>query len=171
MTDEELERRVADLEEALSELRRELREPTFRLRPPTPRNVLRLVGDHAIPALIAALEAQIHALELLEDALAVAGATDRGSSEVEDRVAAAGDRVLDRLDRTLADLQRALAARDVPPDAEARAVLADARELRDEVQAELGTSETTADRVDVEEELRTIKRDVDEGADDPDGPG
>lgn len=167
MADDDLERRVDELESTLADLRRELGRPSPRRRPPTPGELLGLAGEYAIPALIAGLEAQIRALELLEATLAAGRTVDENRTAVEDRVGDVGSRVLARLDETLADLERALTAGDLPREEEARAILADARSLSREVRSELAAEEASRDRVqvDVDDELRTIKRDLDDAQD------
>jgi len=165
MPEEDLERRVAELETALRERKRERRPrgPLGLPRPPTPRELLRAADEHAIPATIASLEATIHALELLRLAIR-ADDRRRESSERAERIGAAA---LSRLDDALADARDALEGR--PTDEEARRLLAETRRLRDDIEsrvretegeseAQEGDADDSMDpRVDVESELRSLK--------------
>ncbi len=180
MTDDDLERRVAELEDALRGLRTEVRRPPRGPlglpRPPTPGELARAADEHAIPAAIASLEAAIHALELLRLGLRAAnperrrlgGRSERPRSETAERV---GRAALDRLDRALDDAVDALEG--TPTDPESREVLAEARRLREEIAERVEkadadterTDEEAADEsktdagpeVDVESELQSIK--------------
>jgi len=184
-----------DLSEELSvtlrDLRDELRTPRgpFGLpRPPTPREVLRFTESYAIPTAVAVLEANIRALELLAAAIR---AVEGGASDAErarDRAESVSRATLERLDDALVSLQDALEGR--PENDEARRLLDEARELRAEIDDRLRETPRSADRggtggadpdkttrnvhevpVDVESELDSIKRDLDEsdGGDEDDG--
>jgi hypothetical protein len=176
MTDDDLEARVSELEDALRELRREVerppRGPLGLPRPPTPGELARAADEHAIPAAIASLEATIHALELLRLGLRTgspgrdrtSGKTSRG--ETAERV---GRAALDRLDRALDDAVDALEGR--PTDPESRELLDEARRLREEIAERVeDAAEGNANRkdetpsetedspqVDVDAELQSIK--------------
>lgn len=152
---------VADeLAGTLRELRTEMRDGRRPLRPPTPRELLRFTDEYTIPALVASLEAAIRALELLQGAIRLVEGRPAGRDRPD--VAAAGRATLDRLDALLAELQDAFEGE--PPDPEARRLLADARELRDELGDRLDAGHTAGEGVpvDVESELRSIKDEYDE---------
>ncbi|WP_254544045.1 DUF7547 family protein [Halomarina pelagica] len=104
------------------------RRPT----PPRPGEFVRFTEEYTIPTLIAFLEANVRALELLRGVLRLAGgrglpATDREN----ERVATAGRRALDGVDAVLDDLQDAFEGR--PTDENARTLFDDARALRREI--------------------------------------
>jgi len=136
---EDLSRLVAELVTTLEDLEDELEPPDERpLRPPTPGELRRFTSDVAIPGLILVLESNIRALRLLQRALRLSEGADRTRRETEELGARARDvseTTLDRLDSALADLQDAVEGR--PEDDEAADLLADARELRSEVQTRL----------------------------------
>lgn len=183
-----LDEQMAELEDALKDVRDELRSgdrPRPRLRPPTPGELLQLTREYAIPAAIATLEAQIKALELLREVLGSVQAGNRarvGTAEASDRVAQVGRTTLQGVERALDRLEREMAAGGLPDDPEARDLLGEARDLRDEVDARLaqmGESEArtterpepvdTGDsvRIDVESELETIRDQVERHEEDP----
>lgn len=167
-TNASLREEVTELTRTLQSLQREL-EPGDRrlLRPPTPRELRRFTTEVTIPAAILVLETNVRALQLLQRALR--HPDDRRSSPA-DPVSTAGRRAvdasltaLDRLDDTLAELQRSLEP-DAPDD-RLDELLAEARRLQDRVATELRAGpEPTADTVpiDVEAELASIKDDLDE---------
>jgi hypothetical protein len=203
---------TAELSDTLESLHTELLDdpagdrPPGLPRPPSPSQLLRFTERYTIPTTIALLEAAIRSLELLAAVLravdgrpidAVSGRTGEQSPIVgRDRLAEASRETLRRLDDALADLQSA--ARAEPSNPEVERLLADARDLRTEVDARLaeatdpdtssptdedeGPSEDTRERpdperveIDVDEELASIKRSVDETSDesekaDGDGP-
>ncbi|MFB6136472.1 MAG: hypothetical protein ABEJ04_06900 [Halobacteriaceae archaeon] len=172
---EDLRERVAELESALAELQSRVggpsRGPRGLPRPPTPGELRRLTADYTIPALVATLEAQIRALELLRELL---HATDPArSSGARDRVAELGEDALGGVADVLDDLERVLAAEETPADPEARELLSEARRLRGEIRDRL--AEVPAERarerererergteIDVEAELETIKEELDD---------
>jgi hypothetical protein len=188
-THERLDERMADLEDALKDVRDELQggnRPRPRLRPPTPGEMLQMTREYAIPAAIATLEAQIKALELLRELLGSVQAGNRaraGTAQASDRVAEVGRATLEGVERALDRLEREMAAGGLPDDPEARDLLGEARDLRDEVDARLARmgqidTETqdrteTAEggdsvRIDVESELETIRDQVDTQEEDED---
>ncbi|MFB6218683.1 MAG: hypothetical protein ABEH77_05815 [Halobacteriaceae archaeon] len=170
-TDEELAARVEELSEAVEQLRAEFatppRGPLGLPRPPTPREVARFTADYTIPAAVASLEAAARALELLQ---AVLRAAEEGS-RARGRAERAGEAVLDRLDDALAELQAAIEGSDLPPDPAARELLEEARRLSRETGESLADAEAAEEQsddessVDVEEELETIRREVEDGED------
>lgn len=176
MTDparDDLEDRIDELEETLDALREELapeRGPMGLPRPPRPREFLRFTDEYAIPAAVAAMRANIRALELLQAGIRVtdrdraAGEAERAGRAVRDRATEAGSATLDRLDRALADLESAMEGRGTPANPEARDLLSEARrlndEIRDRVAVEAGGRESEAVRIDVESELETIREEV-----------
>jgi len=133
--------------------------------------LLRLTERRAIPALVAALEAQIRALELLQDVIRVAegrpprrDGADRDPPRTGERAGAVGRAALDRLDDVLAELESALATGE-SSDPQARELLGEARDLRADVEAQLSPDAGDREReevpVDVEAELDSIKRELD----------
>ena len=205
-----------ELAETLEALREELTEPRrgpFGVpRPPRPAELLRFTEQYTIPALISLFEASIRTLELLaagirlvdgrpvstdDDRDRVVAAFEAAGREGGDRLAAASQTTLRRLDDALAELQAAAAGGD-PGDEEIRELLSEARSLRAEVSDQLaaatdasdisspdskgGTTDAGTDTsddaagtdvsssevgIDVDEELASIKRTVD-GDDDGD---
>lgn len=209
--DEDLTVLVTDLEDTLRQLRTEVGErdrvssrPRSRPdgpalpRPPSPREVLRFTETYTIPTAVAFLEAAIRGLELLGGAIRLLdgrdprtpGRTGDGGSVLTDVSAAAGERAaasgreaLARVDDALAELQRTYEGE--PTDPTARRLLADARELRGEIDDRLSAMERsgTADRddrdgvngadrgptVDVDAELASLREQAgrDEDTDEP----
>lgn len=194
--DDDLEERVDELQRSLEELRREIgprapRGPGGLPRPPTPRELIRLADRQAIPAAIAALEANIRALELLQGALRLAD-PERGAQAEADRTRERAEdlsrRSLDRLDDTLRDLQEAVRGDTLPPDSDAREIIEQARRIRAEIDDGIGeaerertrgrrdTDETDDDdigddavdrgvEIDVEDELDSIRAELEEDRD------
>lgn len=180
-TDADLRRQVSGLIDALEDLQREL-EPgdRRRLRPPTPRELLRFTSEVGIPAAVLVLETNVRVLKLLQRTLRMAAGedgSDRPPSQIQDRVASLSRETLDRLDTAFGEI--GAAASGEPADEEVRRLLDRARDLRDEVEAELASgSPTDSDLgrplgessepvdIDVERELDAIRDQVDE-----DGPG
>ncbi|QPV62968.1 hypothetical protein I7X12_20025 [Halosimplex litoreum] len=166
-------------------------------RLPTPRDLRRFTSEVAIPGFILILETNIRALRLLQRALRLADGAETASRETEqlrERAKSASESTLSRLDEALVGLQDAVEGR--PNDDEAAELLDDARELRAEIHRRIresapedsdvdrasggaedessdpdGRSDADGDdavSVDVDAELESIKRDLDElpGADD-----
>jgi hypothetical protein len=194
---------TAELSDTLESLRTELLDestserPPGLPRPPSPSRLLRFTERYTIPTTIALLEAGIRSLELLAAVIravdgrpidAVSGRTgERSPIAGRDRLAETSRETLRRLDDALTDLQSA--ARGEPSNPEVQRLLAEARELRSEVDARLaeaidpdtGSSPTDEDEepaedtlerpdperveIDVDEELASIKRSVDETSD------
>jgi DNA-binding transcriptional MerR regulator len=180
-SDEDLARLAADLARSLRDLQREL-EPgeRRRLRPPSPKELLRFTDEVAIPAAILVLETNVRALRLLQRAIRLADPdrdrTGGRDTAVRDRAVQLSQTTVRKLDDVLADVQDAVEGR--PTDDEAERVLAEARSLRDEIDdrlaAETEATEGEADTttaatvpVDVDAELQSIKDDLD--GDDSDG--
>lgn len=180
---DDVEARLDELEETLSALRDELestRGPAAFPRSPRPRAFLRFTDQYAIPAAIAAMRANIRALEVLRagiratDTSRTSRAADRSAR---DRATGAGRASLERLDGALADLESAMTGPGTPASPEARELLSEARrlnrEIRDRVALEEGRSARDAVRIDVESELESIREEVaedDEPADDGETP-
>lgn len=169
----ELEERIDELEATLEDLRDEIgprRGPMGLPRPPSPRDVLRFTDDYAIPAAIAALEANVRALELLQAGIRATDterAVDETGRAVRDRASGVGRASLDRLDRALSDLESALEGPGMPRNSEARDLLTDARRLNEEIRDRVQTGERPVDRgtdrggavrIDVESESETGER-------------
>ncbi|MFO7925133.1 MAG: DUF7547 family protein [Halobacteriota archaeon] len=200
---------TTELSDTLESLRAELvngprgDRPPGLPRPPTPTELLRFTEHHTIPATIALLEAAIRSLELLAAVLrvvdgrpmdAVSGETSsRSPLGGRDRLAETSRETLRRLDDALVEFQSA--ARGEPSNPELQRLLAEARDLRSEVDARLaeatdaggdsapvdeagdnsantrGGSDPDHVEIDVDEELASIKRSVDEDSDsENDGP-
>ena len=146
--DDELVDAVRELTRTIDALRVELDEPRrgFRpsIQPPTPRELLRLTDEVAVPAALAVLEASVRTLEAFQRGLQLVrterAARDRTASAAEatsDRASALRETTLSQLDTVLAELQRAVSEGRVPADEEARDLLTEARELRDDVDTRL----------------------------------
>ncbi|GAB3664160.1 DUF7547 family protein [Halopiger thermotolerans] len=190
--DDELSDAIRELTRTLEDLRREL-EQSGRggrgrardrggwrppLRPPTPRELLAFADEVAVPAALTVLESSVRALEAFQRGLKLV----RTERDVRDRTAdaatASGERAdrlrettLERLDTALAELQRAALEGTLPADDEARSLLADARDLRDEVDARLreATSDAAATRTRTDADSSAVEIDIEEGAPDGDG--
>lgn len=172
--EDDLDVLVADLVGVLRELERSFEPETVAgiPRPPTPREMARFTSEVAIPGAILVLRTNVEALRLLQRTLRMAdgrAADERVTASVVGARARSVTRAtLSRLDDALADLQAAVEGR--PEDDDARALLGRARELRDDVDARLAAAEEEEGTemsgrdvpVDVEAELRSIKRTVDE---------
>lgn len=205
-SDDDLADLAHDLAGTLEELRRELRTqaprgPLGLPRPPTPRELLRFTDEFAIPTAIAVLEANIRALELLQGTIRLAE-TEREAADrtrrTRDRAEAVSRTTLDRLDDALHDLQRAASEGALPPNADARRIIEDARALRTDLEERLREAEADVDAtrrrardegtvidvegpddstdgdaeggpdIDVEEELDSIRADLDRAPDEED---
>lgn len=146
--DDELADAVRELTRTLEDLRQELdgssRRRRPRLRPPTPRDVLAFADEVAIPAALAGLESSIRALEAFQRGLELVRTEREVRDRTTDAATAAGTRAdevrettLSRLDTVLSELQRAASSGALPADEDARDLLAEARQLRDEVDSRL----------------------------------
>lgn len=164
---DDLEARLDRLESTLEELRDEVMQDERidrgrRAVEPAAETALRLTERLAVPAAVAALEANVRALEFVQDRLRELEGREERAREGP-RVS---ERMLDRLDDALGRMDDAIAESDLPQNAEARRLLERARELnadvRDRVQS---TGPDPADQevvtIDVEEELDQIRDDVD----------
>jgi hypothetical protein len=114
-------------ERPVDDRRRTRRADRDRPSIPGPGRFLRFTEEYTIPALIAFLEANIRALELLQGLLRL---LDRGET-TERRVESVGRRTLDGVDDLLSDVQGAIEGR--PSDDRARDLLDEARSLRAEI--------------------------------------
>ena len=182
---------IANLVRTLQELESEFepRTESGLPRPPSPRELMRFTSDVGIPGVILLLRTNIEALKLLQRALRLADGraptTGTGSTEVRKRAEQLSRTTLSRLDGALADLQDAVEGR--PEDEDARELLDEARDLRNDVERKLderangdapsleenGESAPDDSReddsvpVDVDAELRSIKDQFDDGPDEP----
>ncbi|PSP85501.1 hypothetical protein BRC96_01855 [Halobacteriales archaeon QS_6_64_34] len=167
---------LAELVRTLQDLQREVEPRTEqgRPRPPTPEELIRFTSDVTIPAAILVLKTNIEALKLLRRALRLAGGrppTETRSGGVQERATQLSRATLARLDDALSDLQGAVEGQ--PPDAEARELLIEARQLRESLAERLAESqatnsddaEVTEVPVDVDAELRSIKDDIEDVSD------
>lgn len=168
--DPDLAELVGELAGAVDELQSELAESRGPPRPPTPRRLARFTSEVTIPAIILVLETNVRALRLLQRTLRIAEGQGGDATTARDRASSLGQRTLTRLDGALSDLQDAVA--QDPPDEEVGDLLQRIEDLQAEVDARLDATDATSDGpnepvgVDVEEELRTLKDDVDDDADD-----
>ncbi|OAQ53726.1 hypothetical protein HTG_05550 [Natrinema mahii] len=151
--EDELVDAVRELTRTIDALRAELEESgprRPRLRPPTPRELLRATDEVAIPAALAVLETSVRALEAFQRGLRVVR-TERDVREQTSAAAAStGERAdrlrettLSSLDTVLSELQRAASTGQLPADDEARDLLAEARDLRDDVDSRLRAAAET----------------------------
>lgn len=143
-TRDDLDDRLDELEAAVADLREELRPARGVPRPPRPREVLRFTDEYAIPAAIAALEANVRALELLRAGIRSSDperAADEAGREVRDRASGVGRASLERLDRALEEVESAIEGSGLPRNREARDLLVDARRLDEEVRDVLEAGE------------------------------
>lgn len=194
---------AAELEALREELRRERRGPFGLPAPPRPGELLRFADERAIPFAVAVLEANIRALELLQGAIRLVESGRNAGTEAaaaRERARSVSRASLERLDDVLADLEAVVTSSETPPDETAADIVTEARRLREELADALsdardggepetsggGEDETTgtavtdagddgdtAPQVDVEGELESIKRELDEMDDQPphgDGP-
>lgn len=183
---EELADRVAALEERLSDLQADLQRRDGERGPriPTPRDLLRATDDHGIPALIAILQAHIHALRLLQRTIRLLAPADSETASSSPRSPAlrrATRSLASQLDELLADLDEATTSTEPsrldPLVQEAQDIRAELGALTDEAAAD-ARPETPDDRrhdeggdgeepdadpdptIDVDAELRSIKSDL-----------
>ncbi len=186
---DELAERVADLEVALREIQTELQDEQVSRGPrlPSPRDILRVTDQHAIPGIIALLEAHIHALRILQRTIRMIDggqvASDQ-SREVSTSLQRATNSLSEQLDRLVQDLDR---ARTTTDRSGLESLIDEAREIRNELAAVSSpespdeTTDASAEpdpdetddspSIDVEEELRSIRSEVDEGAENDDEDG
>ncbi|WP_129115066.1 DUF7547 family protein [Halegenticoccus tardaugens] len=153
--DDDLADLLDDLGTTLEELRRELRaSPDYRrgrrrrrFRPPTPREILRFTEEYTIPTVIAVLEANIRALELLGRLLRLAD-PERALREESDAARTRMDAVrrdaVDGLEGALSELRAALSEADLPENPESRSIIEDARELADEIESQIAAGRDRA---------------------------
>ncbi|WP_293033822.1 hypothetical protein [Natronococcus sp.] len=180
--DDDLANAIRELTRTIEELRTELEEPSRRgprfpaPRPPTPRELLRVADEVAIPALVATLESSVRTLEALQRGLEIVRTEREVRDRVDESTGRAGTRAndvrratLSQLDTVLAELQRAAADGSLPADEDARELLVEARELRDEVDGRLrraveGRDESDEDgpiRIDIDQPDGTTETDED----------
>ncbi|RLM33972.1 hypothetical protein [Haloarcula sp. Atlit-120R] len=174
-SDDDLTALITDLVTTLQELETEV-EPTTDSglpRPPTPGELLRFTSDVTIPAVILVLKTNIEALKLLRRALRMAEgrptSTGSASDEVRQRASELSRATLSRLDGALTDLQQAVEG--TPEDEEARELIQEAQQLRNQIRDRLANEPGVSDEmhseqatdvpVDVDAELRSIKDEID----------
>ncbi|WP_192498445.1 DUF7547 family protein [Halorussus halophilus] len=199
---EELDERVADLEARMRDLRTEMTRPPEGPmglpRPPTPREVLSFTGEYAIPTVIAILEANIRALEMLQQVVKVLdpnhSVTEEGRDRLESRAADASRATLDRLESALGEVETAINEGNLPREGEARDILQDARRINRDIRDRVRESQERADEAranereerdrdsaraqdrdapptDIEDRGTTIELDGDDGDDEEDDRG
>lgn len=184
--DRDLQAEIDELTATVERLQSELQRSRKRRRPllpppPSAAELRRFTSEVAIPGLILLLETNVRALKLLRRTLRLADDGERtGSHDVQGRAADLGTEALARLEDALAQAQDALEGQ--PPDGEARELLAEARDLRADIESQLqargeeGATDSDPDdrtsapgpEVDVEAELRSIKDQVEDDGDDTD---
>jgi hypothetical protein len=128
---------------------------------PAAETALRLTERLAVPAAVAALEANVRLLEFLQDRLRAIEAREAGETRA--TTTDVSERLLGRLDDALARMEDAIAEADLPADAEARRLLERARDLNEEVRERAAGAEPPRQDVvtiDVEEELDQLREDV-----------
>ncbi len=166
---DDLEARLDRLEATLEELRDTVLDDERvrsgrRAAKPAAETALRLTERLALPAAVAALEANVRALTFVQDRLRELEERDR-TGEAPLEPSRVSERMLDRLDDALGGMERAIEDSSLPQNAEARRLLERARELnadvRDRVQEAGGADEESeAVTIDVEAELDQLKDDV-----------
>lgn len=165
---DDLEERIARLEETLAELDDAMeaddRVEAGRRGPATATEAaLRLTERLAVPAAVAALEANVRLLEYLQDRLRTLEEREPAGAPTATEVS---ERALDRLDEAIVRMEDAIADADLPRDAEARQLLRRARDLNDEIRSRVGESAAGAPtgpdvvEIDVEEELDEVREEV-----------
>lgn len=174
----ELDERLEELEATVADLREELegrRGPMGVPSPPRPREFLRFADEYAIPAAISALEANVRALEMLQAGIRASDperAVDETGRAVRDRASGVGRASLERLDRALAEVEAALEGSGTPRNREASDLLADARELNEEIRGMIdsrgptrsaGADRSEAVRIEVRDESEADGDEVDGG--------
>lgn len=161
--DERLDRLEATLEELRDAIVRDERiDAGRRAARPAAERALRLTERLAISGAVAALEANVRMLEFLQERLE--GTQTR---EARGTTTDVSDRLLERLDDALVRMEDAIAAADLPRNADARRLLERARDLNDEVRGRVGASDPAPSgpsvvEIDVEEELDQLREDVEE---------
>ena len=167
---DDLEARLDRLEATLEELRDAVLDDERvrsgrRAARPAAETALRLTERLALPAAVAALEANVRALTFVQDRLRELEERDRSGESLEPtRVS---ERMLDRLDEALGGMERAIEDSSLPQNAEARRLLERARELNADVRERVRESApeaapSEAVTIDVEAELDQLREDVDE---------
>jgi hypothetical protein len=121
-------------------------------RPPSFSEMLRFTEEYTIPTIISVLETTIRSLELLRNVLRLAD-PDRSVFDAGDRRRSTAERLtmtgvgreaLSGVDRALDDLREALS--DLPPDAESRDIVTDARDLMGEIETRIEEAERQRER-------------------------
>ncbi|OLZ41249.1 hypothetical protein A6E15_09715 [Natrinema saccharevitans] len=174
--EDELVDAVRELTRTVDALRAELEESGPRrppLRPPTPRELLRVTDEVALPAALAVLETGVRALEAFQRGLRVVRTEREVRSRTSTAAASTGERAdrlrettLSSLDTVLSELQRAASSGQLPADDEARDLLAEARELRDDVDSRLraaAETDTEATDLDRSDGAGGVTIDIEEG--------
>ncbi len=177
---DDLEDRLDRLEETLEALRDELRDERrddagSRMPGRAAERALRLTERVAVPAAVAALEANVRVLTFVQERLReLEGREPRTRGAAGTTPSRVSEGVLERLDEALFRLEDAMADADLPQNTEARRLLERARDLNEEVRGRMrtrpsGTAPTVIE-IDVEEELEEIRDDVEaESTDGSDG--
>jgi hypothetical protein len=134
---------LEDLQETLSTLQSELDErETVRRpprRPPSPGEFFRFTEEYTIPTLVSLLETTIRSLELLGGVIRLLD-PERPLPSADQ--SASRERVARGASTALSELRRALTEVDLPPEGEARDIVADARRLSADLERRIGEYET-----------------------------
>ncbi|WP_435066436.1 DUF7547 family protein [Haloplanus sp. C73] len=167
--DEDLADLLAELERTLTDLRTAVDDDVRRRRrPPTPSEILRFTESYTLPTLIALLEATVQSLELLRAVLRLTD-PDATSDRLRERLKQERGPTDAALRETVADLRNALTGADLPEDAAAASIVADARELTATIERRLGESAANqGEGRDAAEAERGVAIDVEEEADQTD---
>lgn len=199
--DDDIDPLLDELQETLTALRTELddggddgrasrRRPRASSppRPPRPGEFLRFTEEYTIPTVVSLLEATIQSLELLAGLIRLLD-PDRSRSAADSVGRRATKEATRGATAALSELRRALSEVDLPPEGEARDIVADARELSAELERRIEAGETrthddspvsidvressdqetgeeTDPHVDVESELDSIRESVRKERDD-----
>lgn len=168
---DDLEARIDRLESTLEELRDEVMdddriEAGRQAVQPAAETALRLTERLAVPAAVAALEANVRVLTFVQDRLRELEDREGREEDVLAGPTRVSERALERLDDALERFDEAIAESDLPQNAEARRLLERARELNDDVRERVSDAAPAASdqdvvTIDVEEELDQIRDDVD----------
>ncbi|MFB6360226.1 MAG: hypothetical protein ABEH59_02780, partial [Halobacteriales archaeon] len=168
---EDLSARLDRLEATLEELREEVMgddrvDAGRRTLEPAAETALKLTERLAMPAAIAALEANVRVLTFVQDRLReLEGREGEAREELTADPGQMSERLLDRLDDALGRMEDAIAESDLPQNAEARELFERARELNEDVRQRVADAEPSMDgddvvTIDVEDELDQIRDDV-----------
>jgi hypothetical protein len=173
---DDLAARLDRLEATLEELQKEVMgddrlDTGRRAIEPAAETALKLTERLAMPAAIAALEANVRVLTFVQDRLRELEGRDRGAGEGSTTAPSQmSERLLNRLDDTLGRMEDAIADSELSQNAEARELFERARELNEDIRQRVSDAEPSMDgddvvTIDVEDELDQIRDDVESDED------